>query len=123
MRDTAPSVQNCTAPDDSARKPALPAGRGTLDYTWHGFEYHSDFRKAGPTDRNVRQVWFPHWSLAIIGVIPPIALFLRGARRRSRLRHGLCATCGVNRNETTCDCATEVRDPRWAALDDLRLDE
>jgi uncharacterized protein len=36
---------------------------------------------------------------------------------------GLCATCGVNRNETTCDCATEIRDPRWAALDDLRLDE
>jgi uncharacterized protein len=36
---------------------------------------------------------------------------------------GLCATCGVNRNETTCDCRTETRDPRWAALDDLRLDD
>jgi uncharacterized protein len=36
---------------------------------------------------------------------------------------GLCATCGVNRNETTCECATEVRDPRWAALDDLRLED
>jgi len=35
---------------------------------------------------------------------------------------GLCATCGVNRNETTCDCVTEVRDPRWAALDDLKFD-
>jgi len=75
---------------------ALPARPGTLDYAWHGFEYHSDFRKAGPNDRNVRQVWFPHWSLAIIGVISPIALFLRGARRRSRLRHGLCATCGYD---------------------------
>lgn len=36
---------------------------------------------------------------------------------------GLCATCGVNRNETTCECATEVRDPRWAALDDLRFED
>jgi uncharacterized protein len=35
---------------------------------------------------------------------------------------GLCPTCGVDRNTTSCDCATEVRDPRWAALDDLRFD-
>lgn len=34
---------------------------------------------------------------------------------------GLCPSCGVNRNEAACDCATQPDDPRWAALDDLRL--
>ena len=33
---------------------------------------------------------------------------------------GLCPTCGINRNEGTCDCVQEVGDPRWAALDALR---
>jgi len=35
---------------------------------------------------------------------------------------GLCPTCGANFNDTTCDCAPPTRDPRWAALDDLKLD-
>lgn len=34
---------------------------------------------------------------------------------------GLCADCGVNRNATTCSCADEHEDPRWAALEGLRL--
>lgn len=29
---------------------------------------------------------------------------------------GLCFTCGVNLNETRCDCDNAVRDPRWGAL-------
>lgn len=29
---------------------------------------------------------------------------------------GLCPTCGVNRNHTTCTCAIEQTDPRLAAL-------
>lgn len=33
---------------------------------------------------------------------------------------GLCPTCGADRNTTPCDCASEVLDPRWAALDSLR---
>jgi uncharacterized protein len=36
---------------------------------------------------------------------------------------GLCPTCGVDRNETPCDCATEETDPRWAALSDLRFED
>jgi uncharacterized protein len=36
---------------------------------------------------------------------------------------GICPSCGVDRNETTCECDTEVRDERWAALDQLRLDD
>jgi len=32
---------------------------------------------------------------------------------------GLCPTCGVDRNESPCDCAPPA-DPRWAALDQLR---
>ncbi|HET9772204.1 MAG TPA: DUF177 domain-containing protein [Acidimicrobiia bacterium] len=29
---------------------------------------------------------------------------------------GLCPTCGVNRNESDCDCGSEARDPRWDTL-------
>ena len=36
---------------------------------------------------------------------------------------GICPVCGVDRNESTCDCETRVRDERWAALDDLNLDD
>ena len=33
---------------------------------------------------------------------------------------GLCPTCGADRNEEPCTCA-EPGDPRWAALDVLRV--
>ena len=36
---------------------------------------------------------------------------------------GLCPVCGLDRNEGTCECDTTVRDERWAALDDLVLDD
>jgi uncharacterized protein len=36
---------------------------------------------------------------------------------------GLCPVCGVNRNQTSCTCAAEARDPRWSALDPLRAAE
>jgi uncharacterized protein len=36
---------------------------------------------------------------------------------------GICPVCGVDRNVGSCDCDTSVRDERWAALDDLRLDD
>ena len=32
---------------------------------------------------------------------------------------GLCPTCGVDRNEVTCDCTHIRTDPRWDALSDL----
>jgi len=35
---------------------------------------------------------------------------------------GLCPTCGANRNEEPCGCEAP-RDPRWGALDVLRLPE
>lgn len=34
---------------------------------------------------------------------------------------GLCATCGIDRNEATCACAADESDARWAALAGLRL--
>jgi uncharacterized protein len=34
---------------------------------------------------------------------------------------GLCPTCGANRNEERCDCATDELDPRWAALRSLEI--
>ncbi|HVF53212.1 MAG TPA: DUF177 domain-containing protein [Actinomycetota bacterium] len=33
---------------------------------------------------------------------------------------GLCARCGANLNNTSCDCVEETGDPRWAALDEVR---
>ena len=33
---------------------------------------------------------------------------------------GLCPHCGVDRNETVCDCRAPL-DPRWATLDELQL--
>jgi len=36
---------------------------------------------------------------------------------------GLCPVCGADRNETDCGCDTTVRDERWAALDDLVVDD
>ncbi len=36
---------------------------------------------------------------------------------------GICPVCGADRNESHCECDTSVRDERWAALDDLHLDE
>jgi uncharacterized protein len=36
---------------------------------------------------------------------------------------GLCPVCGIDRNEASCSCDTTVRDDRWAALGELRLDD
>jgi uncharacterized protein len=32
---------------------------------------------------------------------------------------GLCPQCGKNLNQEQCSCATEIEDPRWAALKDV----
>ena len=36
---------------------------------------------------------------------------------------GICPTCGVDRNVTSCDCGTTPADPRWSALEGLQLDD
>lgn len=33
---------------------------------------------------------------------------------------GLCPQCGVDRNQTSCDCSDRSGDPRWAALEAFR---
>jgi uncharacterized protein len=33
---------------------------------------------------------------------------------------GLCPLCGKNLNQEQCSCSTEVEDPRWAALKEVR---
>lgn len=35
---------------------------------------------------------------------------------------GLCAACGTDRNQADCGCAEEVRDQRWAGLDQLHFE-
>ena len=34
---------------------------------------------------------------------------------------GLCAQCGINRNEADCACVDQTVDARWAALEGLQL--
>jgi len=34
---------------------------------------------------------------------------------------GICPVCGVNRNETTCDCHPHPADDRWMALKDFHV--
>jgi uncharacterized protein len=34
---------------------------------------------------------------------------------------GLCPTCGRNRNTDPCDCDSALSDPRWAALQSVRV--
>ena len=34
---------------------------------------------------------------------------------------GICPTCGVNRNDTQCECDQETRDSRWGPLLDLAI--
>ena len=36
---------------------------------------------------------------------------------------GLCPQCGIDRNVDECECDTEVKDHRWAALDGIVLDD
>ncbi len=33
---------------------------------------------------------------------------------------GLCPHCGVNLNQQQCSCVTQLRDPRWSALEEIR---
>ena len=35
---------------------------------------------------------------------------------------GLCPSCGVNLNETTCECVPEAESSPWSALKNLKLD-
>jgi uncharacterized protein len=36
---------------------------------------------------------------------------------------GICPNCGIDRNVGSCDCETQPIDPRWSALEGLKLDE
>lgn len=36
---------------------------------------------------------------------------------------GLCPSCGVNRNDQSCECTTEQSDSRWDKLRELKLDD
>lgn len=36
---------------------------------------------------------------------------------------GLCPQCGIDLNESACSCSADNRDPRWAGLDQLHLDD
>lgn len=50
---------------------------------------------------------------AVLLELPQAPLCMEGCQ-------GLCPDCGINRNEGTCTCDPAPRDPRWAALDELK---
>ena len=52
-----------------------------------------------------------------------VLLELDDERTCSDSCEGLCPDCGVDRNAVGCECVTEVRDERWAALSEIVLDE
>ena len=59
--------------------------------------------------------------MLFVVVLPLLLLELPLAPLCSADCEGLCATCGVNRNLTRCECVTTEIDPRWAALRSLEL--
>ena len=50
-----------------------------------------------------------------------VLLALPMQRTCSEVCKGICPVCGVNRNETACDCKIEGAGGRWSALRDLQL--
>jgi uncharacterized protein len=36
---------------------------------------------------------------------------------------GLCPQCGADLNQGACDCVVDDKDPRWAALEQIRFDQ
>jgi uncharacterized protein len=36
---------------------------------------------------------------------------------------GICPNCGIDRNVASCECDTALVDPRWSALEALRLED
>lgn len=52
-----------------------------------------------------------------------LILAAEGVRYCSDDCQGLCASCGQNLNEGTCDCDTEVIDQRWAGLLTLNVED
>lgn len=51
---------------------------------------------------------------ALVPALPQRPLCLPGCR-------GLCPDCGADRNVVACTCAADPLDPRWTALQGLRL--
>ncbi len=92
---------------------AAVAGEVTVPFT-ELYEEH-------PRDGESYPLRHDHIDLAVLArealllELPLAPLCAEGCR-------GLCPQCGADRNQTSCQCAVEEADPRWAALEGLRLD-
>ena len=112
--------------------PGAVIARGTLSAPWQG-ECRRCLRAAtGVVEVEVREVFEedhdPEQTYPLHGDQLDLELLARDAVLLELPLaplcmedcRGLCPTCGADRNEGGCDCAPEVVDPRWAALDALR---
>ena len=110
------------------------AVRGTISTPWHGECRRCLAPLTGVDVAEVDELYqkvvidpdaylIEDGQLDLVPVVRETALLQLDDERLCRLDcAGLCPHCGIDRNVATCECVTEVRDDRWAALEGLELD-
>ena len=102
-----------TSPWEGACRRCLGTASGTLSVEVRElFEATSDEEETYPLEGD-RVDLEPLVRDAVLLELPQAPLCMEECK-------GLCPTCGINRNEGTCTCEPTTRDPRWAALDELK---
>ncbi len=111
------------------------AVRGTISTPWHGECRRCLTALTGIDVAEVGELYqkvvidpdaylIEDGQLDLVPVVRETALLQLDDERLCRPEcAGLCPQCGIDRNETTCGCDTDVRDDRWAALEGLKLDD
>jgi uncharacterized protein len=73
-------------------------------------------------DRDLAQSVFDGESIDVDDLVREQVILSLPARALCREEcKGLCSVCGIDKNLKDCECESLPRDPRWAALDDLRF--
>jgi uncharacterized protein len=108
---------------------------GSVSAPWHGECRRCLTALSGAVRADVRELYEPHAREGETYPLRHDQVDLEPLAREALLLElplaplcrddclGICPTCGADLNEGPCGCAPADRDPRWAALDDLRLGE
>lgn len=82
--------------------------------------FAEDFREAGQTTGEVDQTVYSGEEIDLSELIREAIILAEPLKALcSQDCKGLCPKCGINLNQTTCDCARWTVDPRLAALEKL----